>query len=431
MKLKLLKFIAFLLPFELLASYVAHALFKPAIGEFYRLLFNGAWGLIVSLLILSYTKIQKKYLAFFLICLLFIFAGFWEFLVTFFLGGMSLEASSQFICGFFFPSILFITLINSSEEIQGSFFKSWYLGTTVLLILSYLATIYYYQNLPDWYKEKDASFKLIAFRYAFDTENVYSNGMMLLLGNFNKASNTLLMMLLFSIKLLGNNSKNRRFIIFFWIVSVITLFVLFSRLVLLILPIVYFVSGFHKFLKGSIDRGKLFTIIGFFFLGTILKFSYLIKPSLDYLLTSKFDDNSTDIGLLGTGNNRLRAWSLLIERLNNMELWLHGMGVGAYGIEHADSKDAGTHNLLFDHFLASGIFVPILIISFLFICLLKGFIRKDNVVIFGVLIITSLFFREYSFSYLFVTSHGGIIFILLLFTAHKYFNNKVEYEYFV
>lgn len=423
MKSKLLKLIALLLPFELLASYFAHAVFKPVVGEFYRLFFNGAWGSIIALLILSYTRILRKNVTFIIISSIFIIAGLWEFIITFIVGGMTLDANSQFICGFFFPAILFITLINLSEELQITFFKSWYLATIALLILSYIATAYYYQNLPDWYKEKDLAFKLIAFRYAFDADNVYSNGMMLLLGNFNKASNTLLMMLLFSVQLLGGDERNRKFIMFFWLISLLTLLVLFSRLTLLLFPIVYFVSGFHKYSQGSINRSRFFGVLGFFFILILIKFGYLLKPTFDYLLTSKFDDNSTELGLLGTGNNRLRAWGLLLDRLNNLDLWVHGLGVGTYGIEHADSKDAGTHNLFFDHFFASGILVPLVIIALLIITFIKGLIRKMNISIIGVIIIISLFFREYSFSYLFVTSHGGIIFMLLIFTSFKYLSN--------
>lgn len=424
MKGNLIKIIGFLLPFELPFSYVMHVVLKPGLGEFYRIGFNGIWGAIVMMILLSYTRMQRTNYGYIKIALLFIVAGFWEYIVTLILDAMAIEAITQFVCGFFFPAALTLVLINSSEEDRNSFFKAWYLGTIALIIVAFFTTFYYYGNLPDWFKDKDIAFKLISFRYAYEGDST-SNGMMLILGNFNKASNYLLMMLLFSVRLLGNNGDNRKFLSYFWLLATITLLVLFSRLALLLFPFVYYASGIRQYGKRII-KIKYFAILLGLFLGYyIWKYSDFIKPTLDYLLYSKFDENSEDLGVLGTGNNRLQAWALLIDKLKDIGIWLHGLGVGRFGIEYGGSKDLGTHNLIFDHFFASGFLVPCIVMYICITSFLKGILRKDRIVIIGVPVILALFFREYSFSYLFVTSQGGLVFMVLAYIAY-YKNGEKE-----
>lgn len=425
MKNSLVKLIALALPFELPLSYIAHGVFKPLIGEVYRVGFNGFWGSILLLILLSFHSRIKNNTAFFSIVFLFVLGGFWEYIVTLSLNGMVMEAFSQFVCGFFFPSLLFLFLITSSEEITQAFFKYWYIGTIGVLLLGYLATIYYYPLLPEWFRDKDPAFKLISFRYAYEGD-ASSNGMMLILGNFNKESNYLIMMLLCSVRFFGNSEKNKKFVLYFWIIAVISLFVLFSRLALLLLPLVYYFSGVRKYLKGSVNAKYLYIpallFIGFY----AIKYSEFIKPTFEYLVYSKFDDNSDELGVLGTGNNRLQAWALLIDRFKDLNLWMNGIGVGEYGMEHAGSKDAGTHNLILDHLLASGVWVPLIILSICFFVFLKGIIRKDYLLKVGVLILLLLFVREYSFSYLFVTSHGGVIFMMMAYLACKTMQKKPD-----
>lgn len=416
MKLNTIKLIAFLLPFELPLSYIMHGVLKPFLGEFYRLGFNGFWGSILLILLFSTVQVVKKRFDFLFIAFLFIATGFWEYLNTLLLDGFVGEAFSQFVCGFLFPSLLFSFLIVSPEGVSKHFFKYWYIGTMCVLLVGYLATIYYYSSLPDWFKDKDPAFKLISFRYAYEGD-ASSNGMMLILGNFNKESNYLIMMLLASVWIFGYSEKNKKLVLWFWIITVATLLVLFSRLVLLLLPFVYYFSGVRQYLKGTIKAKYLYVPAIIFILIYGIKYSEFIMPTLEYLVYSKFDDNSDQLGLLGTGNNRFQAWSLLTDKFKDLNIWMNGMGVGQYGIEHAGSKDAGTHNLLLDHLFASGFWVPVLVLMICFYTFLKGYMKRDNIIMVSIPIVLLLFVREYSFSYLFVTAQGGVVFILLLYMA--------------
>ena len=416
---KLIKFIGFILPFELIVAYAAHNLFKPIFGEWYRLFFIGIIGIFIIYFILTNINIKRDSIIFLLVSLIFTAAGLWEYIVSLIVGGLPIEALMQFLCGFMFPALLFFTIINLSDKRQTLFFKSWYLGTIGLMLLGYIVTAYYYNNLPEWYRNKDIAFKLFSFRYAYG-DNPNSNGMILILGNFNKASNYILIMLLLSVRLLSGKDglMNTRLIKIFWVIGFITLVILFSRLAVLLLPFVYWASGVNKYFIGFFKRklvmGALAILIG----SIVVKNSELIKPTFDYLLFSKFDENSSDDGVLGTGAGRFSDWKRQSYRFSVIDNWIHGMGVGRYGLEEG-SKDYGTHNLLFDHFLASGFFVPIVVILIWCIGLVKGVIKKRKEIIIGFIIIMALFFREYSLSYLFVTVHGGVIFMLLSFSAFK------------
>lgn len=421
---KLIKFIGLALPFELIVAYAAHNLIKPILGEWYRLFFIGIIGIFIICFILSNITIKRESIYFLVVSLIFTLAGFWEYIVSLIVGGLPIEALMQFLCGFMFPALLFFTIINLSDKRQTLFFKSWYIGTICLMLFGYIVTAYYYNNLPEWYRNKDMAFKLFSFRYAYG-DNPNSNGMILVLGNFNKASNYILIMLLFSVRLLSGKDRqmNARLIKIFWVVGVVTLLILFSRLAVLLLPIVYWASGVNKYFINFFKRKLVIVTIAILIGGIVVKNSELIKPTFDYLLFSKFDENSSDDGVLGTGAGRFSDWKKQSYRFTIIDNWIHGMGVGRYGLEEG-SKDYGTHNLLFDHFLASGFFVPIIVILIWGIGLVKGMIQKRKEIIIGFIIIMALFFREYSFSYLFVTVHGGVIFMLLSFSAFKRTRDK-------
>ena len=421
MQSKLLKLVAFLLPFELIVSYVSHALIKPTFGEFYRLFFNGFWGSFFLIVFFFSTKIKNSYLSFFYVILLFIIAGFWEYIVTLILGGLTHEAFAQFVCGFFFPCILLFTLTNLEENQRNTFFKFWYIGTITLIILTIVYSIYNYSSFPEWFRERDWKFKIISFRYAYDLSSG-SNPALMILGNFNKASNTLLLMLLLSLKFL-NKEKNKKLLIVFWILSTFALILMFSRLVLLWLPFVFYFSGitekFKSFFKSRYLKYCLIFLTVFF----IYQSKEFLKPTFEYLIYSKFDENSEGQGILGTGLNRFEQWKESEKFYSDIGIWFHGMGVGQYGLNRG-SSDLGTHNTFLDHFFASGFFVPLVIIILWLIGFLKAFKLMDKSLMIGYIIIFTLFFREYSFSYLYVTSQGGFLFILLIAVPYLNFKNK-------
>ena len=412
MQSKFLKLIGFLLPFEMLLSYVAHGIFKPVLGEFYRILFNGVWGAILVVIILSFSRFKKTYIGFFYISAVFILGGIWEYVVTILLGGLGFEAISQFFCGFFFPGVLFLTLINLNQHQKKIFFKYWYVGTISLIIFATLFSVYNYSAFPEWFRTRDLAFRLISFRYAYDSDT-NSNPAIAILGNFNKASNYLLIMLLFSVRLIPKDQNAKAILIVFWSVATIALVLMFSRLVLLLLPFVFYFSGIRERFSGVL-KNRYFYLFCFFLIGYfIFEASDLVKPTFEYLVYSKFNDNSEDLGVLGTGLYRFEDWGNQGKKFRNIGIWLHGMGVGNYGLS-LGSKDLGTHNLFLDHFFASGFIVPLIIFLLWCVGFLKAIILKDTTLILGFIIIMALFFREYSFSYLYVTSHGGLLFMLLL-----------------
>lgn len=409
---KFLKLIGFLLPFELLLSYVAHAIFKPTFGEFYRVFFNGAWGAILVVILLSFISLRKSYIGFFYIAAVFILGGIWEYVVTILLSGLGFEATSQFFCGFFFPAVLFLTLLHLNQRQKDTFFKYWYVGTIALIIFATLFSVYNYSAFPEWFRTRDLEFRLISFRYAYDADT-NSNPAIAIMGNFNKASNYLLIMLLFSVRLIPKDQNAKAILIAFWTLATIALVLMFSRLVLLLLPFVFYYSGIRERFCGVL-KNRYFYLLFFLFIGYfIFQASDLVKPTFEYFVYSKFDDNSEDLGVLGTGLNRFEDWGSQGEKFGNAGIWLHGLGVGNYGLS-LGSKDLGTHNLFLDHFFASGIIVPLIIFLLWSIGFLKALILKDFSLVLGFLIIMALFFREYSFSYLYVTSQGGVLFMLLL-----------------
>lgn len=421
---RFIKFIGLALPFELIVAYAAHNLFKPILGEWYRIFFIGIVGIFILFFILSNVIIKRQSVHFLVISLIFTLAGLWEYIVSLLVGGLPIEALMQFLCGFMFPALLFFAIINLSDKRQLLFFQSWYIGTICLMLLGYIVTAYFYNNLPEWYRNKDIAFKLFSFRYAYG-DDPNSNGMILILGNFNKASNYILIMLLFSVRLLSgkDGQANTRLIKLFWVIGFITLLILFSRLAVLLLPFVYWASGVHKYFVGFFKRKFGLVVLSILLSSVIIKNSELIKPTFEYLLFSKFDENSSDDGVLGTGAGRFSDWKRQSYRFTIIDNWIHGMGVGKYGLQEG-SKDYGTHNLLFDHFLASGFLVPLLVIIIWGIGLIKGVIQKRKEIVIGFIIIMALFFREYSFSYLFVTVHGGVIFMLLSFSAFRLNRDK-------
>ena len=141
------------------------------------------------------------------------------------------------------------------------------------------------------------------------------------------------------------------------------------------------------------------------------------------MIYSKFDENSEGQGILGTGLNRFEQWKESEKFYSDIGIWYHGMGVGKYGLNRG-SSDLGTHNTFLDHFFASGFFVPLVIIILWLIGFLKAFKLMDKSLMLGYIIIFTLFFREYSFSYLYVTSQGGFLFILLIAVPYLNFKNK-------
>jgi hypothetical protein len=114
---------------------------------------------------------------------------------------------------------------------------------------------------------------------------------------------------------------------------------------------------------------------------------------------------------LGTGYDRFEQWADLKPYFSDAGIWLHGMGTTTYGKYRGD-VNLGTHNLFLDHFLASGVWVPIIILTLMIVGFLVAVQRRDRVATIAFPIIFMLMIREYSFSYLYVSSLGGVVFTM-------------------
>ncbi len=410
--------VALFLPFELIINGLIYNLFHNIFNEYYIYLLLGY--VFVYLFLLSNVFLVKINKLFFLICTVFLFCGFWELITTYLNGGNLKFAFTQLIVGFLFPYLLFIILFSRNWEKIKSFFRIYYFSTIFLILISFFFIFYYYDFLPDWYKEKDMIFKLISFKFAFDPKLNISNGMQFILGNFNKASNTFILMLLFATKFFDLNIKrDRLYLKIILIIFTLALLLMFSRLALMLYPFVLYFSKIHKCF--SIKKYKL--ILSIIFIAFIIKFWSFISFSLDYLLFSKFGDVESDqSGFLGTGNGRIKDWQENLIYFSEPSIWLKGIGLGQYGkIKYGDIQ-LGTHNLFLDHFISSGIFIPLSILIIVFFTLIFSLYKQSYVIFIGMLIFVILSFREYSFSYLWVTSNGSFIFltiILLLFLDNK------------
>jgi hypothetical protein len=411
-KNKAINLLTFLIPFEILVAVSSSGIVRPFLGNGYKILL---YGNIVIFFILFFDRFSKRgfnqKLIFLLVC--FNLLGLFEVLVTIWNNSFIIESLTQFTLGFLSPSLFVLHVSTKSVSEREGIYYSLYLGTIVILIVTFLLVFYFSYTYPIWFRESDFFAKLFLFRYVFNGADDVVNPAMILLGNFNKESNYLIYLNLFSLVLL-DGKKRFYFICFFWILSTAALVMLFSRMTLFLLPFVYFFSGFHEYFWGRwkfsfLLRYGIYIMIMLLFL---LNFSYL-KPAFNYLLFSKIADDA-EIDVLGSGSSRLLQWSGIYDKYFNIE-GIFGLGHGEYSFREYGYLHGGSHNLFIDHFLASGVLFPIFLSIMLILLLLLSFLNKSKLLILSVLMFFILAFREYSFSYLNATMQGGLYFCIILY----------------
>jgi hypothetical protein len=408
----ILNFLAFLIPFELLFSYACSGFLKPYFGEFYKIFLLGNILLFIILFFTRFAryKYSKNLIAPFLF---FLFVGFFEVLVTILNNSFIIESILQFTLGFLSPTIIILYLSKKENNVIKSFFYFFYLGYIIILLLGFILIYIYYDSYPVWFREAPFSAQIFLFRYLIDDKDNLVNPLMILLGNFNKASNYLIFMNLFSLILLDKN-RHRNLIILFWVISTIALIILFSRLTLLLYPFVFFISGFYKYIKSKLTLYQLRIFGIFIFSLFIFNFSSFI-PSVNYLLYSKINDDS-DANAFGTGLSRVDQWSNIWSKYTNFEN-IFGIGHNSYSYIEYGYLHGGSHNLFIDHYLASGIISPLILISVLVLLFMKGVYKRSLINYFAVLIFIFLAFREYTFAYLNASMQGGFFFCILIFVS--------------
>jgi O-antigen ligase len=192
---------------------------------------------------------------------------------------------------------------------------------------------------------------------------------------------------------------------------------LFSRAALLLLPLVLVASGMWR----EFSRGARFAMVG---AAVVLASTIAImQPEIfDYLLLARFLDQ-TDVSPLGTFEYRFEQWGEIARYLQEHPFvaWF-GMGTSGYGTHFFNSPEAGTHNMLFDVWMESGLIAPLVLLVVLAVFVIQGVdagIAWSNrrVLLIGTFVLFMLMIREHSASYLYVTSLGGFCFAALMYVA--------------
>jgi hypothetical protein len=408
---------AFFMPSELVWSMLASGLFHNALGKGYVLLQPQVLiGALLAVTVIgrrrsavSLSPTPRQLLQ---VCAIFACAGVYESIATVIGDGDAILALQQAYFGFVYPVLIVIALAPVHDETAVACGRAFYWG-----YIGYLAVVAAALAYDGIFMGQVSSHglggALISFRYQYDGNEGGVSLVHLLLGNFNKQSNYLLLSLWLGpdfLRLRGTTGErvDRALYNVFAALAVLFLFLLFSRAAIFLLPLVLLAN--RKHLWALAGRWKYVAI------GVCATVALLSKDALqtvlNYLLYSDYIDDSS-MGMLGSFGDRLYQWNDVARLLSSGDTIIHGLGVGTYGVSLGLGPEAGSHNLFLDHLLASGIVTPSLILYVLILGTVTA-IAKRNVMIAGTLFtFVALAFREYSFSYLYVSSMGGFLFIAI------------------
>jgi hypothetical protein len=407
---------ALLMSSDLVWSIGASGLFHNSIGDTYLLLQPQVLLLPAVLIVLIFSpRGAATSRQFLMICYVFMFIGGYEFVATAIDGAFTQLAGQQFYFGFVYPSLTLIAVAAASPAVRAAFFRAFYAGYAVYLAI----VLFIFVITPTFWIQlasQGLGGALIAYRYASDDSLVH-----LVLGNFNKQSNYLVITLLLGPVLLGLSpatragGENRGFdaMVYrvFSTLALFFLFVMFSRAAILLLPLVLYINRRYMWFLSGVK------VYGFAALCILLAVALAEHMSVifDYLFRSQFIDQTEASGFIGTFQQRLDQWEDIASLLGEWEIWLHGLGVGTYGQSFGGTPAAGTHNLFLDHLLASGIVSAALVAALFLIGIIVAATRRNLRIGAAFVMLLALAFREYSFSYIYVTSMGGFVFLLPFF----------------
>ncbi len=237
----------------------------PVFGQWY-VLFNLQSVILVYLLIKILNRNIGIDLKLFAMLAPFFGLGLWEALITSALGVGSYYGWTQFAFGFAMP-VLLIVFINKLPGKEGIiFFRRLYEGYTAYLILSLGAIFFFDQNFYKLIENYGLGGAIVALRY-----NLESTVFGLVIGNANKQSNYLLLLILLGPRLLSESTllntgeaMSIKIYCIFSFVAVFMLIMLFSRAALLLLPFVtIFVSRYLKIKFIHIFRFTRVPLFGF------------------------------------------------------------------------------------------------------------------------------------------------------------------------
>jgi hypothetical protein len=404
----------FFIPSELIWSMGASGIIKSYLGANYVFVQPQFFILLGTILyIISIDFYVKKTLLF--PCMAFLSIGIYEYLVTVVLGENIRWALQQFFLGFLIPVMTILFLAATTPRLKDSFFRWFYLGYCAYLLLAIFLLLFIDQIFFAKIESQGIGAALLSMRYSSLEQNWFA----VILGNANKQSNYLLLCLLLGPQLMSfeerrDGVKKRLDLLIyrsFALLSIFVLFILFSRAAILLLPVALYLNR-HYFFAAS--KNILIGLIFGIFILISIYFEEIVVV-LNYLLFSDYIDG-TSRGALGTFDSRLVQWSAAASQLVKPEVLLHGLGVGAFG-KLIDCEQCGTHNLFLDHWFASGVFGVFILISIIIFCLISSYNKRNYSLMYCCFCFVAVALREYSFSFLYVTSMGGFVFLFLIFSV--------------
>ena len=353
-------------------------------------------------------------------CLSYLAIGFAPLAVSAAAGLDSRFALQQLAFGHLAPIAFVAAALTLPAREQQRLWNAFYFGWVVFLAVSIVVLAASWQTaaalLPQFESAGFAG-RLILWRFTLGLPwNDYGH----LMGNANKLSNNVLMFLLMSVTLLSLERANRprRVLLWaFWLLGIFTLVVMFSRAAILLLPVAVLASGIMKEVPRRARR--------VLFLGAAAGLAglWLAAPEIfEYLLGARLLPGA-DADPLGTYNDRLAQWSELLDFLSShTSAFLFGLGTTGYGLRFIGTPEAGTHNTFLDLSAEAGIVGPLLLGATLVGIVMQVLVgvksaRRRIVMTAGLGSLLLLMTREHSFSYLYVTSLGGLCLAVLLYAA--------------
>ena len=408
-ELLLLKTYFFLLPFEFIVTMGASGLFKGLVGEYYFLA-QPSFLLPLILFACQCGRSKNVRLGGFLSSILSIFClvGILDVIASMFAGEYVLLSIQQFLFGFFIPIVMLVSVLRYDCFKRSQIFAVFYQGYIIFFGLA-LLVLFFDGVFADLHRQVGLGAALVSFRYQY-ADSLFH----LILGNFNKQSNFVLLVIFFGPWLLmaGSSISERHLKLynrFFWF-GIFYLLIMFSRAALLMLPFIVFVNRAYI---GFVNRRNMLLFLMVFLVSILLLFD-VYALAINYLLFSEYIDG-TSAGFAGSFNQRFIQWATLYKILSDQGAFLSGLGVGGYGVMLGGTVSSGTHNLFLDHLMSSGVISFLCLILIVLLGLLQSAYRSRMSLFLLLPVFIGLSVREYSFSYQYVTSLGGILFLLMFY----------------
>jgi O-antigen ligase len=327
-------------------------------------------------------------------------------------------AFQDLVFGYLCPLLFVLAALTLPAREQQRLWIAFYAGWVVFLCMSIVLLVSGWRTavgINPVFESAPFAQRLIMWRFTLgDPWNLYG----LVMGNSNKLSNNLVMFLLMSVTLLnidGSGKKRKALLLTFWLLGVFTLIVMFSRAAMLLLPLVVAASGVLPEIPRTPRRvGLALVLMGFVVL------AIAVPEIFDYLLAAKRLPDA-DADPLGTYSYRLDQWAVLLSFFSDHPgAALFGLGATGYGLHFFGEPGLGTHNTFLDLWAEAGIFSPLLLCVTVLGIGIQAFAggksnRRRIVIVAGIVSMVLLMTREHSFSYLYVTSLGGLCLITLLY----------------